>query len=44
MPPGRPGESAPLTIELPHRVFTEPLAQSLIEQRKNPAMGGEDGA
>ncbi len=38
---GQTGESAPLTIELPHRVFTEPLAQSLIEQRKNLAMGGE---
>jgi hypothetical protein len=35
-------ESAPLTIELPHRVFTEPLAQSLIEQRKNLAMGDSD--
>src|SRR6185436_93322 len=35
---GQVGESQPLTIELPHRVFTEPLAQSLIEQRKNLAM------
>ena len=38
---GQTGDSAPLTIELPHRVFTEPLAQSLIEQRKNLAMEGD---
>ena len=38
---GQTGESKPLTITLPHRVFTEPLAQALIEQRKDLALGGE---
>ena len=38
---GQTGSSAPLTIKLPQRVFTEPLAQSLIEQRKNLAVDGE---
>jgi hypothetical protein len=39
---GQTGESQPLTIELPHRVFTEPLAQALIEQRKDLAMGNDE--
>jgi uncharacterized protein (TIGR02302 family) len=38
---GQTGTSAPLTIKLPQRVFTEPLAQSLIEQRKTLAVDGE---
>ena len=38
---GQVGSSAPLTIKLPQRVFTEPLAQSLIEQRKTLAVEGE---
>ena len=38
---GQIGMSVPLTIKLPQRVFTEPLAQSLIEQRKNLAIDGE---
>src|SRR6185295_7572207 len=38
---GQSGESTPVTIELPHRVFTDPLAQALIEQRKDLAVGGD---
>lgn len=38
---GQTGRSTALTIKLPQRVFTEPLAQALIEQRKNLAVGGE---
>ncbi|HEX5279623.1 MAG TPA: TIGR02302 family protein [Micropepsaceae bacterium] len=38
---GQTGRSTVLTIKLPQRVFTEPLAQALIEQRKNLAVGGE---
>ncbi|HEX3486276.1 MAG TPA: TIGR02302 family protein [Micropepsaceae bacterium] len=38
---GQIGTSTPLTIKLPQRVFTEPLAQSLIEQRKTLAVDGE---
>ena len=39
---GQNGRSSVLTIKLPQRVFTEPLAQSLIEQRKNLAVDGEN--
>ncbi len=41
---GQSGRSSVLTIKLPQRVFTEPLAQSLIEQRKNLAVDGENRA
>ncbi len=39
---GQTGRSPILTIKLPQRVFTEPLAQALIEQRKNLAVEGEN--
>jgi uncharacterized protein (TIGR02302 family) len=39
---GQSGRSSVLTIKLPQRVFTEPLAQALIEQRKNLAVDGEN--
>jgi uncharacterized protein (TIGR02302 family) len=39
---GQTGRSSTLTIKLPQRVFTEPLAQALIEQRKNLAVEGEN--
>jgi uncharacterized protein (TIGR02302 family) len=38
---GQWGTSPALTITLPARVFTEPLAKALIEQRKGLAMQGE---
>ncbi len=32
------GKSAPVTIRLPQRIFTKPLARALIEQRRNLAL------
>ena len=37
---GQTGRSAPVTFILPARVFTDPLARALIEQRQNLATGG----
>jgi uncharacterized protein (TIGR02302 family) len=37
---GQIGRSAPITFRLPARVFTDPLARALIEQRQNLATGG----
>ena len=37
---GQIGRSAPMTFRLPARVFTDPLARALIEQRQNLATGG----
>jgi len=37
---GQIGRSAPVTFRLPARVFTDPLARALIEQRQNLATGG----
>lgn len=36
---GQRGESKPVTITLPERIFTKPLAKALIEQRKALALG-----
>jgi uncharacterized protein (TIGR02302 family) len=35
---GNEGRSEPFTLRLPERVFTKPLAQALIEQRRNLAL------
>jgi len=35
---GNEGKSEPFTLRLPERVFTKPLAQALIEQRRNLAL------
>lgn len=40
---GQTGESAPLTIVLPERLFTHPMARAIIEQRKGVAVEGEKG-
>ncbi len=37
---GQTGMSKPMRITLPARVFTDPLARALIEQRQNLAVGG----
>ena len=36
---GQTGQSKPMRIRLPARVFTNPLARALIEQRQNLAIG-----
>lgn len=36
---GQTGRSKPVTFHLPARVFTDPLARALIEQRQNLALG-----
>ena len=40
---GQVGRSAPFTFRLPARVFTDPLARALIEQRQNLATGDARG-
>ena len=35
---GNEGKSEPFTLRLPERVFTKPLAQALVEQRRNLAL------
>ena len=40
---GQKGESAPFTFRLPARVFTDPLARALIEQRQNLATSDAAG-
>jgi uncharacterized protein (TIGR02302 family) len=36
---GQTGKSKPVTFTLPARVFTDPLARALVEQRQNLALG-----
>ncbi|MDE2013950.1 MAG: TIGR02302 family protein [Alphaproteobacteria bacterium] len=37
---GQVGKSKPVAFRLPARLFTDPLARALIEQRQNLALGG----
>ena len=37
---GQTGRSKPVTFRLPAKVFTDPLARALVEQRQNLALGG----
>ena len=40
---GQMGTSAPFTFQLPARVFTDPLARALIEQRQHLATADAAG-
>jgi uncharacterized protein (TIGR02302 family) len=40
---GQKGETAPFSFQLPARIFTEPLARALVEQRQNLATSDAAG-
>jgi uncharacterized protein (TIGR02302 family) len=39
---GQIGRSKPVHVRLPERIFTNPLARALVEQRQSLALGGQD--